>query len=122
MFPLELMSQFAVSNKDDDYWLQHNSAVHALQHLSTSLPMFVGFEPWRMQAPFVDVDLFAIHTAINVATIHLYKEVNEEEAAKGMRTILSLIRQLSDADYEFLDPTLSVRPFPPPYRRSTCPY
>ncbi len=70
--------------------------------------MFVGFEPWRIQAPFIDVDLFAIHTAANVTVIHLYKDINEEETTKAMRTVLSLIRQLSDADYEFLDPTLSV--------------
>lgn len=70
--------------------------------------MFVGYETWRIQAPYIDVDLFAIHTAVNVTVIHLYKDINEEEATKAMRTVLSLIRQLNDADYEFLDPTLSV--------------
>ncbi|KAF8913395.1 hypothetical protein CPB85DRAFT_562742 [Mucidula mucida] len=94
--------------KDDDYWGQHSTAVIALKRLSSSLPMFVGFEPWRIQAPFIDADLFAIHTAANVTVIHLYKDINEEETTKAMRTVLSLIRQLSDADYEFLDPTLSA--------------
>ncbi|SJL04968.1 uncharacterized protein ARMOST_08339 [Armillaria ostoyae] len=104
---LERASRMAsVSNKNDDYWANYNAAEIALKRLSASLPAFIGFEPWRMQAPFIDVDLFAIHSAVHGAMIHLYKDVNEGETQKGMRTILSLIRQLNNDDYEFLEPTL----------------
>ncbi|KAK0455213.1 uncharacterized protein EV420DRAFT_588730 [Desarmillaria tabescens] len=104
---LERASRIAsISNKNDDYWANYNAAEIALKRLSASLPAFLGFEPWRMQAPFIDVDLFAIHSAVHGAMIHLYRDVNEGETQKGMRTILSLIRQLNNDDYEFLEPTL----------------
>ncbi|KAK0210132.1 hypothetical protein DFS33DRAFT_259258 [Desarmillaria ectypa] len=104
---LERASRMAsVSNKNDNFWASYNAAEIALKRLSASLPAFLGFEPWRMQAPFIDVDLFAIHSAVHGAMIHLYRDVNEGETQKGMRTILSLIRQLNNDDYEFLEPTL----------------
>lgn len=96
----------SVSNKNDDYWANYNAAEIALKRLYASLPAFLGFEPWRTQAPFIDVELFAIHSAVHGALIYLYKDVNEEETQKGMRTVLSLVRQLSNDDYEFLEPTL----------------
>jgi hypothetical protein len=99
----------AAAKKDDAYWADHHSAELALQRFALNLPVFVGYEAWRTQAPLIDVDLFAVHTMMHVATLHLYKDALGREAFLAGNSILVLIRQLNDGDYEFLDPILSVR-------------
>lgn len=90
------------------YWGEYNATKAALERFSCTLPILVGYEEWRFQAPFLDVELFAIHTIVQVSTIHLQRKPFELETCQAMNTILSLIRQLSDADYEYLDPVMSV--------------
>ncbi|KAJ7611661.1 hypothetical protein FB45DRAFT_313702 [Roridomyces roridus] len=98
----------SASKKNDAYWADHHSAELALQRFSANLPAFVGFEAWRTQAPLIDVDLFAVHTMMHVSTLHLYKEVLGRESLHAGNSILGLIRQLNDGDYEHLDPILTA--------------
>ncbi|KAF9265865.1 hypothetical protein L218DRAFT_897761 [Marasmius fiardii PR-910] len=107
----------SASNKADAYWAEHNLTLHALQRFSTDLPFFVGYEAWRAQAPFLDVELFTVHTLANVCNIHLHGGVvqsseidlsNGSVPLQAANYIMSLIRQLSHGDYEFLDPLLSA--------------
>ncbi|KAJ7348963.1 hypothetical protein DFH08DRAFT_863952 [Mycena albidolilacea] len=96
------------ARKSDAYWADHHSAELALQRFALNLPAFVGYEAWRTQAPLIDVDLFAVHTMIHVATLHLYKDAPGRETFLAGNSILALIRQLNDEDYEYLDPILSA--------------
>ncbi|KAL0070518.1 hypothetical protein AAF712_002351 [Marasmius tenuissimus] len=107
----------SASNKGDAYWAEHNATILALQRFSAALPFFVGYEAWRTQAPFLDVDLFTVHTLVNVCNIHLHGGVvqsiemdmnNSSVPLQAANYIMSLIRQLSQGDYEFLDPLISA--------------
>ncbi|KAF5373124.1 hypothetical protein D9758_001483 [Tetrapyrgos nigripes] len=98
----------SAAQQGDAYWSEHNSTSLALQRFNASLPFFVGYEAWRTQAPFVDVELLAIHTLANVCAIHLKGNSVEMETIQAANYIMSLVRQLSQADYEFLDPLLSA--------------
>ena len=83
----------------------------------------MGYESWRSHAPFLDVDLFAVHTLVNVCKIHVYSGVVTDGQSMGVglgagtdmgnvlqaaNFIMSLIRQLSPGDYGYLDPLMSV--------------
>ncbi|KAJ7144900.1 hypothetical protein C8R43DRAFT_1013406 [Mycena crocata] len=98
----------SATKKNDSYWADHHSAELALQRFAMNLPAFVGYEAWRTQAPLIDVDLFAVHTMMHVATLHLYKDQLGRETFHAGNSILALIRQLNDGDYEYLDPILSA--------------
>lgn len=89
-------------------WAEFGAASTALQRFVSSLPSFPGFEPWRNHAPFLDVELFAIHTITNVCTINLRKSSLEMENFQAANYVMSLIRQLGQSDYEWLDPLMSV--------------
>ncbi|KAJ7771493.1 hypothetical protein B0H16DRAFT_1305750 [Mycena metata] len=96
------------TKKNDAYWADHHSAELALHRFSLNLPAFVGYEAWRTQTPLIDVDLYAVHTMMHVSTLHLYKDTPGRETFQAANSILTLIRQLSDGDYEYLDPILSA--------------
>ncbi|KAJ7778695.1 hypothetical protein DFH07DRAFT_795641 [Mycena maculata] len=96
----------SATKKNDAYWADHHSAELALQRFALNLPAFVGYEAWRTQTPLIDVDLLAVHTMMHVATLHLYKDALGRETLHAGNSILALIRQLNDGDYEYLDPIL----------------
>ncbi|KAH8824646.1 hypothetical protein DL96DRAFT_1614642 [Flagelloscypha sp. PMI_526] len=97
----------AVTTKNEMYWTEYHAAQQALQRFMAALPGFLGQEAWRMTAPFVDVDLLCIHTLVHVSTIHLQKDHFEQDALLCANSVTALIRQLSEGDYEFLDPILT---------------
>lgn len=103
-----LLTIIPASHKNDAFWAGYRSAELAVKRFSMSLPSFVGYEAWRNQPPLIDVDLFTIHTMVHVSTIHLQGDSPEKETCEAVNSILSLIRQLNDGDYEYLDPILSV--------------
>ncbi|KAJ7491131.1 hypothetical protein FB451DRAFT_1079995 [Mycena latifolia] len=98
----------SATKKNDAYWADHHSAELALQRFALNLPAFVGYEAWRTQAPLIDVDLFAVYTMMHVSTLHLYKDALGRETFHAGNSVLALIRQLNDGDYEYLDPILSA--------------
>ncbi|KAK7020386.1 adenylate kinase [Favolaschia claudopus] len=94
--------------RNDEYWANYRSTQLSLQQFSHNLPMFVGYESWRTEAPLIDVDLFAVHTMMHVSVLHLYHETPGREELHAGNSILALIRQLNPGDYEYLDPILSA--------------
>lgn len=62
-----------------------------------------------------DVELVSIHTLMHVATIHLHRDLLMMYSASYQRcltaanAVTSMIRELNDGDYSFLNPILSVR-------------
>ncbi|KAJ7671013.1 hypothetical protein B0H17DRAFT_1085542 [Mycena rosella] len=98
----------SATKKNDAYWADHHSAELALQRFALNLPAFVGYEAWRTQTPLLDVNLFAVHTMMHVSTLHLYKDAPGRQTFHAGNSILALIRQLNDGDYEYLDPILSA--------------
>jgi hypothetical protein len=98
------------SNKNDKYWSDYNSLKVSLEQFQMTLP-YIGYEAWRTQAPFLDVELLTVHTLVHVSVIHLQQELIEMSIYQAANSVLALIRQLTDADYEFLDPIMSVSIF-----------
>ncbi|KAJ3848859.1 hypothetical protein EV368DRAFT_86129 [Lentinula lateritia] len=99
---------FRLSSSVQLNWAELAATSNALQRFLTSLPLFLGFEPWRNQAPFLDVELLTIHTVANVCTIHINKNNLEMENLQAANYVLTLIRQLGQTDYEWLDPLISA--------------
>ncbi|GAW06668.1 hypothetical protein LENED_008607 [Lentinula edodes] len=99
---------FRLSSSVQPNWAELAATSNALQRFLTSLPLFLGFEPWRNQAPFLDVELLTIHTVANVCTIHINKNNLEMENLQAANYVLTLIRQLGQTDYEWLDPLISA--------------
>ncbi|KAJ3740490.1 hypothetical protein DFH05DRAFT_1529088 [Lentinula detonsa] len=99
---------FRLSSSAQPNWAEFAATSNALQRFLSSLPLFLGFEPWRNQAPFIDVELLTIHTIANVCTIHMNKSNLEMENLQAANYVLSLIRQLGQTDYEWLDPLISA--------------
>ncbi|KAJ4475615.1 hypothetical protein J3R30DRAFT_3706182 [Lentinula aciculospora] len=99
---------FRLSSSAHPNWAEFTATSNALQRFLSSLPLFLGFEPWRNQAPFLDVELLTIHTIANVCTIHMNKNNLEMENLQAANYVLTLIRQLGQSDYEWLDPLISA--------------
>ncbi|KAF9501121.1 hypothetical protein BDN71DRAFT_836533 [Pleurotus eryngii] len=110
-----------------DYPLEHRSGEKFLADLQTlaasfqtftaAIPPFPGKELCRAHHPLVDVELLFVHTLIHVTSIYIAEAHPPLEAvpARKRQTILGaintsgfLIEALSDDDYEFLDPFISV--------------
>ncbi|KAJ7577548.1 hypothetical protein C8J56DRAFT_1031517 [Mycena floridula] len=96
------------SNKGgtESYWVDYNTTKAAIVTLQSQLTPFIGYDSWRHQAPYIDVELFTVHTLAHTAALHLLPDF-EMEASNATNSVLALIRQLSDADYEYLDPIVS---------------
>lgn len=91
----------------------------SFQTFTAAIPPFLGKEPCRAHHPPVDVELLFVHTLIHVTSIYIAEAHTPLETvpARKKQIILSainasgfLIEALSDGDYEFLDPFISVRP------------
>ncbi|KAF5353179.1 hypothetical protein D9757_012652 [Collybiopsis confluens] len=99
---------FRITSTAQPNWAEYTATSNALQRFHSSLPMFAGYEPWRNQAPFLDVELLSIHTIANVCTINLNKNNLEMENLQAANHVVNLIKQLVQADYEWLDPLMSA--------------
>ncbi|KAL4253014.1 Zinc cluster transcription factor 08 [Pleurotus pulmonarius] len=88
----------------------------SFQAFTAAIPPFLGTEPYRSQHPLVDAELLFVHTLIHVTSIHIVEAYTPETApAREEQIILGaiskssfLIEALSDSDFEFLDPFISV--------------
>ncbi|KAE9395112.1 hypothetical protein BT96DRAFT_997900 [Gymnopus androsaceus JB14] len=99
---------FRLASSLQPNWAEFTATSTALQRFISSLPFFPGFEPWTDQAPSLDYELLAIHTIANVCTINLHKSDLEMENFQAANYVMSLIRQLRQTDYEWLDPLMSA--------------
>lgn len=99
--------------KTDTYWMDHQRLELALVQFSSSLPR-IGLFGGQNALTLSEVDLLTIHTMVHVSTIHLHRELSQANqdsyskclAAAGIVT--SLIRELGDEYYDYLDPISSV--------------
>lgn len=90
----------------------------SLAQFSVNLPCLGGQN--GHQAPFSanDVELLNVHTLIYAATIYLNRPLADVQPASFEKCLMAagavtaLIRQLSDRDYEYLDPISSVSASP----------
>ncbi|TEB31458.1 hypothetical protein FA13DRAFT_1791692 [Coprinellus micaceus] len=70
---------------DGTDFLNHQSATIMLQRLRSIVPPFAGRPAWAASPPFLDMDLFTVHTILHTCTM-----------------------QLDEADYAFLDPVVTI--------------
>ncbi|TRM59828.1 hypothetical protein BD626DRAFT_461896 [Schizophyllum amplum] len=88
-------------------WMESQVVGSALQRFISILPPLASYEPWRTHPPYLDVELLVVHSIAHVASIHAGKDVFAMQSFLSSNSVMALIRQLSDADYEFLDPVIS---------------
>ncbi|THH13887.1 hypothetical protein EUX98_g9672, partial [Antrodiella citrinella] len=68
------------------------------------------------QGPFSlnEIDLFVIHTLIHVSMLHLHRDLAKTQAVAyekcwiAANNVISLVRELNDGDYDYLDPINSA--------------
>ncbi|KAJ8455145.1 hypothetical protein ONZ45_g19035 [Pleurotus djamor] len=105
--------------KDEKYLSDLQSLMMAFKRFSAEIPPFIGVEPWRAQYPLVDVELFLVHTIANITSIHILESHTAppggelpSDRTEAVLKILSagarMVEDLSDPDYEYLDPFLGV--------------
>ncbi|KIY48258.1 hypothetical protein FISHEDRAFT_73825 [Fistulina hepatica ATCC 64428] len=92
----------------DTYTTEYAAAQTALLSFTATLPPFLGYESWRQQAPFIDVELFMVHTVAHVCMINLRQGAMDNSAFQAANHVLSFIRQLQEDDYPFLEPIISI--------------
>ena len=100
--------------KTDTYWMDHHRLDLSLMQFSSSLPrigVFGGQNPLTL----AEVDLLTVHTMVHVSTIHLHRELSQtsqdsySKCLTAANIVTSLIRELEDECYAYLDPISSVR-------------
>ncbi|TFK34879.1 hypothetical protein BDQ12DRAFT_761049 [Crucibulum laeve] len=99
----------SVSHKEGSFWNDYRSSEIALGRLRSIIPSFAGREAWRTTAPYIDVDTLAVHTFISVSSMHLQQD--DDDAMKiswAANSIVELIKQVHEDDYQFLDPIIAV--------------
>jgi hypothetical protein len=73
-----------------------------------SLPFAPGVENWR-QLPVFDLDYFIVQTMVYTCFVHLRPhDLFDARAFKAGDHIVRMISQLSDGDYQYLDPIIGV--------------
>ncbi|KAF8955547.1 hypothetical protein BDZ97DRAFT_1673611 [Flammula alnicola] len=100
--------------KDNGTWTYRRSAEVALERLSALVHPATMRDSSFTEKPFVDTDLFAVQSLIVASTIHLHLDSTMDlKISQAANNVVELVNQLSDDDYQFLDPVLSVRkPYP----------
>ncbi|KDR81981.1 hypothetical protein GALMADRAFT_60015 [Galerina marginata CBS 339.88] len=99
------------TSKDSAIWSYHRSAELALERLSAVVHPFTWRGSQSSENGF-DTDLFAVHSLILASTIHLHLDkVMNLKISWAAKKLVELVNHLSDDDYPFLDPVLSVSAF-----------
>ena len=87
----------------------------SLSQFASNLPC-IGLASGQNPLTLAEMDLFVIHTMIHVSTLHLHRELAQTQAVPyekcwiAANNVMSLVRELSDSDYDYLDPIISVCP------------
>lgn len=91
---------------DTSEWSDYCFAESALQKFSSTLPSIP--DPMGNASPF-NYDYFAIQTIVYTSYIHMQQGVFfDERALKAANSIVRLLQQLCEMDYQYLDPIMSV--------------
>ena len=102
--------------KNEEYWLEHRRLELTLFQFSASLPR-IGLSGGQNSLSLFDLDMLTIHTMAHVSTIHLHRELSQtsqesySKCLAAARFVTSLICELHDEYYDYLDPISSVRFF-----------
>ncbi|KAF9464608.1 hypothetical protein BDZ94DRAFT_1297108 [Collybia nuda] len=92
---------------DKSEWTDYCFAESALQRFSSTLPS--QSDRAGRTSPILDHDYFAIQTMTYTSFIHLQQGLLfDERAFKAANSIIRLIRQLSEADYQYIDPIMGA--------------
>ena len=97
------------------YWVEHRSLEMSLAQFSVNLPCIGGRNGHQAPLSATDIELVNVHTLIYAATIYLNRTLADiqptsyEKCLIAASSVTSLLRELSDRDYELLDPISSVR-------------
>lgn len=89
----------------------------SLSQFASNLPV-IGLAAGQTPFSLAEIDLFVIHTLINVSTLHLHRELAQtqpvpyEKCWIAANAVTSLVRELADSDYNYLDPIISVSTLP----------
>ncbi|KAI0927943.1 hypothetical protein AcW2_004110 [Taiwanofungus camphoratus] len=109
----ERTSRFSASSSyDREHWSEQRSLEMSLAQLSANIPHIN--RPNHFLLSDDDIDLVGIHTLIYAATIHLNRDFIETQPSSYEKCLISansvtaLVRNLSDNDYDFLDPINSA--------------
>ncbi|PPQ73605.1 hypothetical protein CVT24_008063 [Panaeolus cyanescens] len=95
--------------QDGSTWVYHHSAEVALERISSMVQPFVGRQHDHPDQPHFDTDLYLVHNLILSSTIHLHLDnVMNPQVSWAAKRLVELVNQLTDQDYQYLDPTLAV--------------
>lgn len=88
--------------------IRHSCQV-ALQRIIPLVPPFSGREAWRTQAPFIDTEIFTIHTMVHACSMYIHPEdYMDANDSWAFNSTLELISQLHEQDYLYIDPIIMV--------------
>jgi len=88
--------------------IRHSCQV-ALQRIIPLVPPFGGREAWRIQAPFIDTEIFNIHTIVHACSIYIHlDDYMDASGSLAFNSILELISQLHEQDYHYIDPIIMM--------------
>ena len=99
---------------DDLFWSQHNALDMEISQFGAGLPPLAS-SVYQEQLCANDVELVSIHTLMHASTIHLHRDLlmmypaSYQRCLVAANAITSMIRELNDCDYSFLNPIISVR-------------
>lgn len=98
-----------IDTQDGSVWGYHHSAEVALKRISSMVQPFTGRHRDYPEKPHFDTDLYLVHNLILASTIHLHLEnMMNPQISWAAKRLAELVTQLTEEDYEYLDPTLAV--------------
>lgn len=92
---------------DTEYWHNFTSVKNALERIQACLPLVHDYSP-HISKSSMDVDVFFIRTLVYVSIININRIHNPDSALQASLDATSLISDLSNDAYEYLDPLFSV--------------
>ncbi|KIP10264.1 hypothetical protein PHLGIDRAFT_125626 [Phlebiopsis gigantea 11061_1 CR5-6] len=99
-------------DNDDLFWSQHNALDIDISQFGAGLPPLAS-SVYQDQLCANDVELVSIHTLMHASTIHLHRDLlmmypaSYQRCLVAANAITSMIRELNDGDYSFLNPIIS---------------
>jgi len=93
----------------DATWFYHRVTEVALERLTTIVLPVTWRDPRTSSNSRIDMDLYVVHSLIWASTILLQLDnIMNLKVSLAATKLVELINQLSEEDYQFLDPVLSV--------------
>ncbi|KAH8100230.1 fungal-specific transcription factor domain-containing protein [Cristinia sonorae] len=100
------------STKTDSYWVEHRALEMSLSQFASNLPC-IGLAAGQAPVTVAEIELFVIHTLIYASTLNLHRTlaqtspVSYEKCWHAANNITTLVRELSEGDYVFVDAIVS---------------